>query len=237
MAGAGDIETLEAELAGHGLCLRGWVFPDAETAPRLSTGGAAAAVGLIGHLGGDFWPIFETWHHQHSGVENPFDSWSKAVITPLALSAGGEAVFPSDKPWQPFQQWARAAEGLKGSPLGMLIHPVYGLWHGYRGAILFGPEALAQLGLSAAANEAGSAVGATIHPCDTCVDKPCLSACPVDAFSPNGFDVASCRAYLKTDPGRKGCMSTGCLARDACPVGRAHRYDGAQIRFHMTAYS
>ena len=70
----------------------------------------------------------------------------------------------------------------------------------------------------------GSAVGATIHACDTCVDKPCLSACPVNAFGPNGFDVASCRAYLNTEPGRKGCMTSGCMARDACPVGRAHRY-------------
>ncbi len=31
-----------------------------------------------------------------------------------------------------------AAEGLKPSPLGLLMHPEYGLWHGYRGAILFG---------------------------------------------------------------------------------------------------
>ena len=50
---------------------------------------------------------------------------------------GGTAWFPSEKPWQPFQQWAMRAEGLKASPLGVLIHPDYGLWHGYRGAIGF----------------------------------------------------------------------------------------------------
>jgi len=237
MAGAGGLVALEAAVAGQGLCLRGWVFPDGASAPRLISGGPAAGVVLIGPLGGGFWPAFEVWRKLHPGVDHPLDSWSKAVITPIAAACGGEAVFPSDRPWHPFQRWAMAAEGLQPSPLGLLIHPIHGLWHGYRGAILFGPEALAQLGLSAAANEAGSAVGATIHACDTCVDKPCLSACPVNAFGPNGFDVASCRAYLNTEPGRKGCMTSGCMARDACPVGRAYRYGDAQIRFHMTAYS
>lgn len=224
------MEALDAALAGHGLCLRGWVFPLGEIAPRLSEGEAAAAVGLIGHLGGDFWPIFEAWRDQHPEVANPLDNWSKAVVTPLARSAGGEAVFPSDRPWHPFQQWAMAAEGLQSSPLGLLIHPVYGLWHGFRAAILFGEAPLG-------ASRSMSADDLHIHPCDGCADKPCLSACPVDAFAPDGFDGGSCRAYLKTDAGKHGCITSGCMARDACPVGREHRYRDAQIRFHMKAYS
>ena len=237
MSGAGGIDALDAALAGHGLCLRGWVFPDTATVAMPSDGESAAAICLVGHAGGGFWPVFENWRGMHPGIEDPLDTWSKAVIIPLAEAAGGEAVFPSDRPWHPFQQWAMAAEGLKPSPLGMLIHPDYGLWHGYRGAILFGPEALARLKGETTAIEA-AAVGPDVpHPCDACADKPCLSACPVNAFGSAGFDVLSCRAWLKSEPGRKGCMTSGCLARDACPAGRAHRYGDAQIRFHMTAYS
>lgn len=236
MSGAGGIGVLDAALAGHGLCLRGWVFPDITTV-ALASGGDALAICLVGHTGGGFWPVFEAWWEKHSGIADPLDTWSKTVITPLAKAAGGEAVFPSDRPWQPFQQWAMAAEGLKPSPLGMLIHPDFGLWHGYRGAILFGPEALARLKGEIAAIEETKMGPDVPHPCDACADKPCLSACPVNAFGPAGLDVLSCRAWLKTEPGRKGCRTSGCLARDACPVGRGHRYGDAQIRFHMTAYS
>ena len=180
--------------------------------------------------------MFEAWRARHPDVADPLDSWSKAMLLPLAEAVGGEAVFPSDRPWQPFQTWAIAAEGLKPSPLGLLIHPVYGLWHGYRGALLFGADALARLD-PPERRPAGDAPGLpSPHPCDACAEKPCLSACPVMAFDPDGFDVASCRAYLKTDAGRTGCMTSGCLARDACPVGRGYRYSEAQIRFHMAAF-
>lgn len=232
----GIVDALEAGLSGHGLCLRGWVFPDTAASPRLITGGAAVAIGLIGHAGGGFWPVFKTWRTSNPGIADPLDTWSKGVITPLAASLGAEAVFPSDRPWRPFQQWAMAAEGLKPSPLGILIHADYGLWHGYRGAILFGQEALSDLGSSDAADGSAFRSMASAHPCDACADKPCLSGCPVAAFDADGFDNVSCRAHLKTVAGRQGCMSSGCRARNACPVGRDHRYSDQQIRFHMAAF-
>lgn len=203
----------------------------------VSGGSAASAICLVGHTGGGFWPIFEAWWEKHPGIADPLDTWSKAVISPLAKAAGGEAVFPSDRPWQPFQQWAMAAERLKPSPLGMLIHPDFGLWHGYRGAVLFGEAAMADPALAEVRLAALDARDAKPHPCDSCTGKPCLSACPVEAFTLAGFAVSDCRSHLKDQAGQDGCMRSGCLARDACPVGRAHRYGEAQIRFHMTAYS
>jgi len=234
VTGAGGMGALDAALAEHGLCLRGWVFPDTSTVAMPSNGRAASAICLVGHAGGGFWPVFDAWRARYPGIADPLDTWSRTVIAPLAEAEGGEAVFPSDRPWQPFQQWAMAAEGLKPSPLGMLIHPDHGLWHGYRGAILFGPEALAELdrpGAQASKREADPT-----HPCDTCLGRPCLSACPVGAFSEEGFDVACCRGHLQTEAGQKGCMAGGCLARDACPVGRDQRYSPEQIRFHMKAF-
>jgi hypothetical protein len=212
-------------LAGNGLQARGVLnFAEGE-APRLDGGNPAVSVVLIGHAGSSIWPHFSRWFEGHSEpVRNPLDTWSKQVIGQAAREVGGHAVFPSDKPYLPFQQWAMKAEGLKPSPLGMLIHPVYGLWHAYRGAILFGDVTLSQQ------------LEKLSHSCDACLEKPCLSACPVGAFSEGGFAVSDCRSYLESTPGRQ-CMDNGCQARGACPVGREYAYVPAQMRFHMRTFA
>jgi len=233
------MQALETALAASGLCLRGVVLPKTDPitlGTDLKPEQGERVICLIGHTGGAFWPVFEAWHEAHPGIADPLDSWSKTVIRPIADAMGGEAVFPSDRPWQPFQQWAMAAEGLKPSPLGLLIHPCYGLWHGYRGAILLGAERSAGEGMRDGVKTGDVPVTPPLHPCDECAGKPCLSACPVEAFSASGFAVADCRSHLKTEAGRNGCMQSGCLARDACPVGHEYRYSPDQIRFHMAAF-
>ena len=217
---------LSGLLAPHGLGVHGLVvFHDAKTAPVLSTGAVARSVVLIGVAGGANWPAFLEWRKTDDGGPHPLDRWSKAVISPMAAMLGGEAWFPSDPPFMPFQQWAMAGGGLKPSPLGILIHPVYGLWHSYRGAIGFSQEA--------GEPEAHIVVD---HPCERCAEKPCLSACPVRAVTDTGFDVATCRSHLKTVDGKADCMAQGCLARNACPVGTGYRYSKAQVQFHMAAF-
>lgn len=223
-----DNESIRAVLEPHGLFLRGVVnFADGEAAPVLSDGRSAASVLLVGNVGGSIWPAFSSWRaaQPDGGGSDPLDAWSKAIIGAIALSAGATAWFPSDAPWQPFQQWAMRAEGLKASPLGILIHPVYGLWHGYRGA----------LGFSVPVE--GAALPPHPHPCERCPDKPCLAACPAGAVRPEAFDVAACRSHLRGPEGRGGCTMLGCLARVACPVGADYRYGDAQLRFHMAALS
>ena len=114
--------------------------------------------------------------------------------------------------------------GLLGwSPLGLNIHPTYGLWHAYRAALLF------PVAFDLPVPRSGA------HPCDSCLAKPCLSACPVHAFSPAGYDVPACAGHLKTSRG-EACMSRGCLARHACPVGQGLGYAPAQAEFHMRAF-
>ncbi|HEV7320685.1 MAG TPA: ferredoxin [Ensifer sp.] len=220
------IETIRAALKPHGLFLRGTVnFTTAEAAPLLADGRSAASVVLIGHIGGSLWQPFDAWRGSRAdrGGKDPLDTWSKAVIQPIAETCHATAYFPSDPPWQPFQQWAMRAEGLKPSPLGILIHPRFGLWHGYRGAF----------GLDIPLGEAGE--GAAAHPCDGCREKPCISACPADALASGRFDVAPCRRHLGTVVGSAGCLANGCLSRDACPVGIDYRYPPEQLRFHMAA--
>jgi len=225
MTGGSDVlDDIRAALAPHGIFLRGCVrFSEGEEGPSLTNGRRARSVVLLGNIGGSVWEPFSRWREDHAGIENPLDEWSKSLIRPLAARLGATAYFPSDPPWQPFQQWAMRAEGLRPSPLGILIHPVYGLWHGYRGA----------LGL-AEAIESGDAVAGE-HPCDRCRDKPCLTTCPAGAISAEGFDVGACRSHLRSGEGRGGCLGGGCLARAACPVGLEYRYPPAQLGFHMAA--
>ena len=115
------------------------------------------------------------------------------------------------------------AEGLTASPLGILIHPDYGLWHGYRAVLAFREAIRSEPFVSRSS------------PCEGCAEKPCLSNCPAGAISITGFAVQPCRTHLVSDQGQAGCMVEGCLARNACPAGSAYRYPPEQLRFHMQA--
>ncbi len=151
----------------------------------------------------------------------PLDDWTRRVVDVLAQDLGAKAVYPFNKPYLPFQQWARAAGVAHQSPLGLNIHNTYGLWHAYRAALLF-PVAFDLPQQSAGA-----------HPCESCADKPCLSACPVSAFDGRNYDVDACAAHLHS---ANSCMEGGCLARLACPVGVGYQYERPQIQFHMKAF-
>ena len=214
------IEQIRAALSPHGIFLRGVVHFDNDGPETLK--GRARTVVLLGNIGGSIWQPFSKWWQNNEHVSDPLDTWSVEIIRPVADAMGGTAWFPSEKPWQPFQQWAMRAEGLRASPLGVLIHPEYGLWHGYRGAI----------GLEDHIDFPASA--ARPHPCDRCPDKPCLTTCPANAVAPGHFDVPACRTYLAGD-GERTCMQVGCIARNACPVGGEYRYPAEQLRFHMAA--
>ncbi|MFM2282273.1 MAG: hypothetical protein RLZZ444_4504 [Pseudomonadota bacterium] len=218
------IDEIRGVLAPHGLFLRGLVGFDGD-GPVLSNGGRARCVLLIGNVGGSLWPAFSRWREENPTLGNPLDRWSEETIRPIASRFAATAYFPSEKPWQPFQQWAMRAEGLKPSPLGILIHPEFGLWHGYRGA----------LGFERALNM--KMADTQPHPCDTCSNRPCLTTCPVSAVAADHFDVATCRSHLRSIAGVGECMEAGCLARSACPVGADYRYPDAQLRFHMAALS
>lgn len=226
MNGGPDIlREIRAALLPHGIHIRGVVPFDGADGPHLVGGETARSVVLLGNIGGSIWTPFRRWQGRPENIarSEPLDDWSKAVIGPVATALGATAYFPSDPPWQPFQRWAMRAEELKPSPLGILIHPEYGLWHGYRGALGFARRL-----------DAGEAARPP-HPCDLCFAKPCLSHCPVDAVTPDGFDVGRCRGHLRQPAGQAGCMTEGCLARAACPVGAGYRYGDEQLAFHMAA--
>lgn len=226
MAGDGFADEISVALSAQGLILRGgFKFDGREDAPAGPSGRPAKSVLLVGQAGAAPWPHFLKWRAGQPGnLANPLDSWARMVIGSVAEEFGARAVSPSDRPYLPFQQWAMRAEGLRPSPLGILMHPEYGLWHAYRGALLFDHEI------------AFPSPRAVIHLCDACAGKPCLKACPVGAHSETGFAYQDCLAHVR-GPAGGPCRDGGCLDRNACPYGTAYRYPADEQAFHMAAFS
>lgn len=199
-----------------GLILRGGFYPEAGEAGLEGVG----VVILVGNAGSAMWAAFAP---AIDGKPNPLDRWTQRVVDPIAEEFGARAVYPFSPDAPSFQRWGRRAETLYASPLGILIHPEYGLWHAWRAALLFRER----IEVPPRSN--------VPSPCESCADKPCLSACPVGAFSSSAYDVPACAAHIISPDA--DCLAVGCHARNACPVGPEWRYGEAQTRFHMTAFA
>lgn len=208
-----DLATIRSRIAEHGLSYRGAFHPT-----------AGETLVLVGFVGSENWPTFAASQEAGDGRPDPLDRWSTRVITQVAGLLGATPLFPfGGPPFLPFQRWAQQAEPVHPSPLGILIHPEWGLWHAYRGALAFAER----IDLPPPDRRAS--------PCDSCRDKPCLSTCPVDAFTSRGFNVLACVAHIRTAAGAD-CVTTGCRARRACPVGVQYRHVPEQAEFHQRAF-
>lgn len=216
-----------AALAPSGLVPRGGLnFAPDEPRPPGPGGRPAGAVLLVGNAGAGYWQVFTRWRaRQPAPLCNPLDAWSREVIAAVAFAVGARVVMPSDRPFAPFQQWVARAEGLKPSPLGVLMHPRFGLWHAFRGALLFDAPL---------ADRASRGPATAMHPCDSCSAKPCLSTCPVGAYAVAGFDHRACIAHLRGPEGA-ACAHV-CLARNSCPYAREWRYPAEVQAFHQRAF-
>ena len=195
-----------------------------EDAERVGALAPFRTLVLAGMIGARNWEAFEDSPEAGDRARDPLDRWSRRLLDGVGRRFGAEAIYPfGGPPYWPFPSWATRAEPLWPSPLGMLIHREYGLWHSYRGALALRED------LAPGAAPAGE------RPCDACPPRPCMSACPVGAFTAAGYDIARCREHLRGTEGRE-CLDGGCLARRACPVGRAWAHGPRQTRFHMRAF-
>lgn len=183
----------------------------------------AETIILLGPHEPGFWAHFTASPEYKDGYPDPLDRHSKRVIGTLATAWGGTAVFPSDgPPFAPFLAWAMASGQAWQSPVGMLVHARAGLMVSYRGAV----QVSGRLELPVPAT----------NPCDRCLDKPCLTACPVAALNDSKiYDVALCKSHI-LDAGRQTCLSEGCLTRRACPVSASYGRLAAQSAFHMKSF-
>lgn len=213
---------LEAALDSFGLKLRGIATLNDHEIESYGFDGFRSIV-LVGNIGSSFWQNFIQSNEYVDGGPDPLDRWSLRVANEIASAIGATPVFPfQGPPFLPFQRWAHRAEAMQQSPLGLMIHPQYGLWHAYRFALLISDELTRD-------------VSQVESPCLNCIDQPCLNTCPVNAFSTNGYDVDSCAEYLKQNPAAE-CFQHGCMARFECPLGREYRYADAQSQFHLRAF-
>ncbi|MEJ1936720.1 hypothetical protein WDZ92_41540 [Nostoc sp. NIES-2111] len=222
----GSLRRLLEAAGSAGLVFRGAFSPAPEDGvPDARPGVRTGTLVLLGFAGRQGFPAFAASPEASDGAPHPLDRWSRRVIEGLAEQVDGAALFPfGGPPWLPFQRWAMRAEDVRPSPLGLLIHPERGLWHSYRGAV-----ALQETYAGEEVARAGAG------PCDTCPTRPCLSACPVGAFTREGYDVDRCAAQLRS-PAGAACMDGGCLARRACPVGAEHAHTPEQAAFGMRAF-
>ena len=180
-----------------------------------------ATLVLLGPLEPGFWPAFTASPEYRDDTPHPLDRWSLRVITGMAERLGATPFFLfGGPPYQPFIAWAKASGRAHSSPVGLLVHDTAGLMISYRGALGFA--------------ERIEAPAPPPNPCETCQTRPCLTACPVDAFASGSYDVAACKTDLER-PGND-CMTRGCAVRRACPVSRDYGRLEAQSSFHMRAF-
>lgn len=171
------------------------------------------------------------WHQFTQSAEyrddapDPLDRWSKRVLGTIGKTLDAvDTVFPSDgPPYPPFIRWALGTGRFWSSPVGMLVHDRQGLMFSLRGALRF--TGCLEIPASSSPN-----------PCDSCAERPCQTACPVDALTATEpYDVEGCKSYLRTDRGAR-CVDTGCLARQVCPASQVAMRPAKQSAFHMRAF-
>ncbi len=205
-------QAVDAALTPYGLKVLAGVNP--ETGPHKT-------LFLIGPDGLRFWQVFQESTEYQDGQPNPVDRWSARVLGGIGIGFGADAIFPfGGPPYHPFISWALQSGECSQSPVQILVHGKAGLFVSFRGALGFSER------LELAQSEQS--------PCETCIDKPCLTACPAGALVKNNYDVAACHVFLDSEQGQ-GCMTRGCAVRRACPVGQSNRAE-AQSAFHMSYF-
>lgn len=209
------LDTVARQAATHQLGILGGFHP----APEEGLGGTLL---LLGPAEPGFWPHVTAQPEFADGAPDPLDRWSARVIGELATAIGAVPYFPfGGPPHTPFYTWALRTWRAWTSPVAMLVHDEAGLLVSFRGALALP----GRIDLPATPP----------RPCDSCEDRPCLTACPVGALSGAGYDVPTCHAYLDTETG-DGCLASGCRVRTSCPVSQGYARLAVQSAYHMRLF-
>jgi len=169
---------------------------------------------LIGHAGRRLWECV-----QASGItgSDPIDDYSMQTVSRWFAQELPDRrfriLFPGERVIG-LQTLGKLAGWHQPSPIMVGVDVEWGSWYAYRAVVV------------ADTDFAPSSVLEGRSPCPTCA-APCITACPANALDQGRFDLDACSHYrLRPD----SPCAHGCLARQACPAGSAHRYDEAQIR-------
>lgn len=177
---------------------------------------------LLGPNEPQFWPAVQASPEWKDGKSDPIDRWSTRVIGEWASGLKATPLFPfGGPPFLPFFSWATKTGRIHPSPIMLLVHDTAGLFVSFRGAL--------------ALSEYLEIPPPPPNPCLTCSEKPCKTACPVDAFDGNSYDTVACKGYLGDEQGA-GCMTKGCVARRSCPVSVTYPRLHEQSAYHMREF-
>jgi ferredoxin len=211
-----DKFTLEKDIHSAGLIILGELeVTDTDPVPI-----EAQSILLLGPDEPNFWEIFKESEEFNDLEANPLDRWSKRVIDSIAGQNKCTALYPfGGEPYKPFFSWALRSGSVWSSPVHLAVHKDKGLFVSFRGAL--------------AINQSKKNNQSFENPCTKC-PAPCLSACPVDAFTEVGYDVVTCKDHISSLDS-SNCKSLGCNTRRACPVG-ANLRSFEQSSFHMEKF-
>lgn len=195
---------------------------DARVPADRRIGGDARGVIVLGNGGAALWKAFRAAVPE-AGGDDPLDRFTRRTIEAATHDlAGARCSFPFDSsaPRLDFRLLGELAGLGRPSLVGVLVHPTYGPWIALRAAVLLPIEVTAPRPADG------------FDPCPTCVERPCIAACPVNAVGPAGWDVAGCMAHRLADESH---CADACTARLDCVYGRAHRYPADALAFHQAA--
>jgi epoxyqueuosine reductase len=188
-------------------------LPD-ETRLTLGNTSSYRQLILLGHGGKRLW---ERVRAVGLTSEHPIDDYTVRVVDSwLAEQLPGRAyriIYPGEQPVG-LQALGKLAGWHHTSPFMVGIDAEWGSWYAYRAAVLidFQFQTFSPINRES--------------PCNTCLSKPCISACPADALAGGSFALGRCSSYRLSE---NSACATSCLARETCPVGAQHRYDKAQL--------
>ncbi len=172
---------------------------------------------LIANAGSAFWQSM-----QQAGVQgiDPVDQYSISLAHEFVkkyLQCRVEMLYPSNHPVSLISFGVLAGWSLT-TPMGVTIHPKYGPWFAFRALFLVEKSIPASTPLMAE------------HPCESCLDKPCQTACPANAVGDIGaFKHETCARFRIRD---ESICAYQCLSRISCPVGAEYRYVDEQMKYH-----
>jgi epoxyqueuosine reductase len=170
---------------------------------------------VFGHAGSGFWKSLD----EPVTGSDPLDSVSIKMVEDFLQRIGCAdylVLYPSTDLQIDLRALGKQLGWHADSALGIGINTIHGTWFAYRVAVL------ANTSYETPANNLAESS------CTSCINKPCVEACPVDAPGVT-FDLQACMAERV----REGsACAYQCLARNACPVGTEYRYDQDQMRYH-----
>jgi len=172
---------------------------------------------LFGHGGRRMWQALAA----SAGItgENPLDDFSVDVVARYFSDENPanryRLIYPQHPGMLPLQQLGRLAGWHHDSPFRIGVNDRWGSWFAYRAVALADTAFVPSLPMVDAS------------PCEACVSKPCISACPV--VSGNEILLDNC---LDERLGDGSSCARSCLARMACPVKTEHRYGPEQMAYH-----